>query len=337
MKCLTPNPILKSTPERIDPKDFSDTEIYMQRGDYPQAKKRFVLLLNIATAGGHENAAAIAAVGIARAELHMGNTAEAARLSMPLVSGGVDEATSTFQRANQVLQIADNRIALAHTKKTSQNSPFAHSAIERAELGIQLAQYIGNVASEMDLRTNQLMSLSLLQPQGGRFGTDFHGLIVKAVELHARARAHTPLLNSNSLTRLIMVAGWAARTGLSFRAFKALKISPAFEHGRHVMLNQDRLHLEPCNTWYDAFYKASSGSRVRNDDRARALFAGSGFLMREFSEELRPLARNYLSDMAYWVHFHALQSPGLAQSLSNRITDLQIHTGERAVLHLHCA
>jgi hypothetical protein len=105
----------------------------------------------------------------------MGNTAEATRLSTPLVSGGSDEATSIFQRANQILQITYNRIAQAHTKKTSQNSPFAESAIQRAELGIQLARFSGNVADELDLQTNRLMSLSLRAPQSGRPGVRFAG------------------------------------------------------------------------------------------------------------------------------------------------------------------
>jgi hypothetical protein len=337
MPCLTPNPILKSHAGKIDASDFSETEIYLQRGEYLYAKQRYLLLRDIASSSGNENTFAITEVGIARAELHMGNTAEATRLSTPLVSGGIDEATSIFQRANQILQITYNRIAQAHTKKTSQNSPFAESAIQRAELGIQLARFSGNVADELDLQTNLLMSLSLRAPHSGGPGVDLHELIAEAVELHGLARAHTAWINCNSLMRLIMVGGWAGQIGLSFGAFKKMNISPAFQHGRQVMLNQDRLHLEPCKTWYDVFYRASNGSRVRSGDKARALYAGAGFLMREFAEELRPMVRDYLSEMAFWCYSNALQSPGLAQSLRNRITDLQIHTGERAVLHLHRA
>jgi hypothetical protein len=216
MQCLTPNPILKSRPGKIDSSDYSETEAYLQRGDYLYAKQRYYLLRDIASSSGNENAFAIAEVGIARAELHMGNTAEATRLSIPLVSGGSDEATSIFQRANQILQITYNRIAQAHTKKTSQNSPFAESAIQRAELGIDLARFNGNVADEMDLQTNRLMSLSLLAPQSGRSGADLQELIAQAVELHGLARAHTTRINCNSLMRLILVGGWAGQIGLSF-------------------------------------------------------------------------------------------------------------------------
>jgi hypothetical protein len=117
-----------------------------------------------------------------------------------------------------------------------------------------------------------------------------------------------------------------------------MNISPAIQQGRQVMLNQDRLHLEPCKTWYDVFFtERAMAHACAAADKARALYAGAGFLMREFAEELRPMVRDYLSEMAFWCHSNALQSPGLAQSLRNRITDLQIHTGERAVLHLHRA
>jgi hypothetical protein len=334
MTCLTPTLNLKSRPGNINSSDFSDAEYFLQLGDFLHAKNMYSVLQDMAFECGNEIAANAATLGIARAVLQMGDTDAATRITTQLASSGMDENSSMFQLVNQILVITNNRVAQAQFQKTSNNSPFASTAIERANWGIELARYYGNLVGEMDLQTNLLFSMSLLPHSSGRSNVDYPELIVKMVELHGRARAQTPRVRSNSLTRLLIVGRWAGHIGLTFRAFKEMAGGLEFVEGRKAMLIPERLNLAVAKQWHEAFYIASNGSRVRKDDKGRALLSSAGFLMRDFSEELRAFARDVLSEMALWCHFHQMQLPGLAQLLRNRIVDLQIATGEKAVLHL---